>query len=202
MMTRDEKPVYSESRWQTVAELSLRGELGCEHEASERVAEILMSIHIPDRVLVEAKQAVAKVIEKEMYNMVADQARLTLKSEIPHGMPPVLGDVTCLRRVLDNLLSNAIKFTPSGGVVTIQMYHSGASLVLKVKDTGIGIPAEEQKRIFDRFYQVDRKRRHRGMGLGLALVKELVESLGGQISVESESGQGSTFTVTMPVHTQ
>ena len=77
-MTRDGKPVYSESRWQTVAELSLCGEMGCEHEALEKVAEILVSIHIPDRVLVDAKQAVARVIEKEMSNMVADQAQWAL----------------------------------------------------------------------------------------------------------------------------
>jgi hypothetical protein len=77
MIKREEKPVYSESRWQTVAELSLRGKLGCEHEASEKVAEILVSIRIPDRVLAEAKQAVAKVVEKEMSNIVVDQVQRT-----------------------------------------------------------------------------------------------------------------------------
>jgi len=89
-MTRDEKPVYSESRWQTVAELMLRGELGCEHEASEKVAEILVSIHIPDRVLVEAKQAVAKVIEKEMSNMVADQAQWAFTILVKTQLNPLL----------------------------------------------------------------------------------------------------------------
>jgi hypothetical protein len=75
MIKREEKPVYSESRWQIVAQFSLRGKLGCEHEASEKVAEILVSVHIPDRVLVDAKQAVAKVMEKEMSRIVADQAQ-------------------------------------------------------------------------------------------------------------------------------
>jgi hypothetical protein len=77
MIKRDETPIYSESRWQTVAELSVRGELGCEHKAAEKVAEILMSVHIPDTVLVEVKQAVTKVMEKEMSNIVADQAQRT-----------------------------------------------------------------------------------------------------------------------------
>jgi len=75
MIKREEKPVYSESRWLTVAELSLRGELGCEHEATEKVAEILASIHIPDRVLAETKQAIANVVEKEMSNIVVDQVQ-------------------------------------------------------------------------------------------------------------------------------
>jgi predicted PilT family ATPase len=75
MIKRDEKPVYSESRWQTVAELSPRGELGCELEAAEKVAKILVSVHIPDRILMEVKQAVTKVMEKEMSNIVADQAQ-------------------------------------------------------------------------------------------------------------------------------
>jgi hypothetical protein len=75
MIKRDEKPLYSESRWQTVAELSLRGEGDCELEAAEKVAKILVSVHIPDRILMEVKQAVTKVMEKEMSNIVADQAQ-------------------------------------------------------------------------------------------------------------------------------
>jgi hypothetical protein len=77
MIRYDGQPVNSESRWQTVAELSLRGELGCEHEALEKVEEILVSIHIPDRVLAEAKQAVAKVVEKAMSNIVVEQVQRT-----------------------------------------------------------------------------------------------------------------------------
>ncbi len=77
MTKRDQPPISSEGQWRTVAELSLRGELGCEHEAMEKLAEILVSIHIPDRVLVEAKQTVSRIMEKEMSHIVADQAKRT-----------------------------------------------------------------------------------------------------------------------------
>jgi hypothetical protein len=77
MIKRDDEPVHTKSRWQTEAELSLHGVLGCEYEAAEKVAEILVSVHIPDRVLVEAKQAVTMVMEKEMSNIEADQHQRT-----------------------------------------------------------------------------------------------------------------------------
>jgi signal transduction histidine kinase len=82
------------------------------------------------------------------------------------------------------------------------VYCSGETARLQVADTGIGIPDEHLGRIFERFYQVDGSptRKYGGMGLGLALVKELVEAHGGQITVESEVGRGSTFTVTLPIH--
>lgn len=100
-------------------------------------------------------------------------------------------------KVLYNLLSNAMKFTPAGGSITVRVEIAGNHCLLQVKDTGIGIPKEQIPHLFERFYQAEGSvnRSHEGSGLGLALVKELVELHKGQISVESVYGEGSTFTV-------
>ena len=106
-------------------------------------------------------------------------------------------DTEKFEKVLYNLLSNAMKFTPAGGSITVRGETAGNHCFLQVKDTGIGIPTEQIPHLFERFYQADgsANRSHEGSGLGLALVKELVELHKGQISVESVYRQGSTFTV-------
>jgi len=93
-----------------------------------------------------------------------------------------------------------VKFTPSGGKVTLAARATGEQVVISVRDTGIGIRPEDQERIFEEFYQVGASRTQEGTGLGLALTRRLVELHGGQLTVESEPGVGSTFTVTMPRH--
>jgi len=135
------------------------------------------------------------------FQIVMEQAGLTLTAQVASDLPPVLGDPVHLRRVLDNLLGNACKFTPVGGRVSVRLVQDGGNLVLEVADTGIGIPQDQLDRIFERFYQVDgsMSRRYGGAGLGLALVKEIIEAHGGAVGVESEVGQGSTFTVTLPI---
>jgi adenylate cyclase len=136
------------------------------------------------------------------FRMAADQQGLTLEAEIEPEIPPVRGERTYMRRVLDNLLSNAVKFTPPGGSIMIRVYRKETQVALEVSDTGIGIPEEKLEHIFERFFQVDgsAKRRYGGVGLGLALVKEIVESCGGSISVESEVDVGSTFMVRLPIY--
>jgi len=110
-----------------------------------------------------------------------------------------------LLQIVYNLLSNAIKFTPSGGKVTLSVQvlrqEAPQRLLLTVQDTGIGIPPEDLPHIFDRFYQVNNleKAKTGGTGIGLALTKELVQLMGGTIAVESEPGQGTTFTVQLPI---
>jgi signal transduction histidine kinase len=137
------------------------------------------------------------------FQVLADQAGLELQGDISNQVPTVLGDAEHLRRVVDNLIGNALKFTSSGGRVTVRLSEHDAEVMLQVADTGIGIAPEDQERIFDRFYQVDgtTRRTHGGCGLGLALVKEIVEKHGGGVSVESQPGQGSTFTVQLPAVT-
>jgi len=103
--------------------------------------------------------------------------------------------------VLDNLISNAIKFTPAEGQVQVALRSRGDEVEIAVSDTGIGIPPGELERIFDRFYQVEDHmiRRHGGMGLGLSIVKGLVELHGGRVWAESVPEQGSRFVVMLPV---
>lgn len=134
------------------------------------------------------------------YYVEAERAGLTLVTEIEPHLPLVSGEPYYLQCVLHNLVSNAIKFTPAGGTITLGCRQQEGRVQVYVSDTGIGIPAAEQARIFDRFYQVDSgpKRKYGGMGLGLALLKEIVEAHEGTVTVESEVGVGSTFTVSLP----
>ncbi len=131
----------------------------------------------------------------------AKQAGLLLVATIQPEVPKVYADAIHLRRVLDNLLGNALKFTPEGGRISVTVAHIDTQVVLEVADTGIGIPSEQLNKIFQRFYQVDgsSKRRFGGVGLGLALVKEIVESHEGTVAVTSAVGEGATFRIALPV---
>jgi signal transduction histidine kinase len=130
----------------------------------------------------------------------AEEAGLTLAADLPEGLPPVAGDEGRLLQVFDNLLNNAIKFSPKGGQIKVTVEDAGKMLRASVFDQGIGIPKDQQARIFERFYQVDgsTQRRFGGAGLGLAIVKRIVESHEGKIWVESEPGEGSAFRFTVP----
>ena len=125
---------------------------------------------------------------------------LVLRHE-PRGSPAVVTDRERLRRILENLVDNAVKYTPAGGhvVVTTSAGPDG-SVRIEVKDDGTGIEAEHRERVFERFYRVDKARSRElgGTGLGLSIVKHLAESIGAQVTLESEPGKGSTFTVLLP----
>jgi two-component system phosphate regulon sensor histidine kinase PhoR len=112
----------------------------------------------------------------------------------------VMADEEAIRQILDNLIDNAIKYTDREGLVRVRTRFQGDAIVLEVSDTGIGIPRDEQSRVFERFYRVDKARSRElgGTGLGLSIVKHLVGSLGGAIRLESRAGVGSTFTVRLP----
>jgi PAS domain S-box-containing protein len=159
---------------------------------------LLVQLQEPQREPVDLTELACIAVENHCEQ--ARNAQLTLSAEIDPDLPLVNGAPVFLRRLLDNLLSNAIKFTPAGGAVDVRVRRNGNRILLAVSDSGIGIPPGEQQRIFDRFYQVDGKmnRRYNGMGLGLALVKEIVEAHGGTVGVESQVGKGSTFTVGLP----
>ena len=105
---------------------------------------------------------------------------------------------------MKNLVENAIKYTPTGGRVTATVTADGDATVLTVADTGIGIPPQHAERVFERFYQVDAARSGsggRGTGLGLAIVKHAVAQLGGQVTLDSVVGQGTTLTCRLPAGT-
>jgi signal transduction histidine kinase len=129
----------------------------------------------------------------------ADQKGVELHFASDGGLPPFWGDSTRLGQMLDNLLTNAIKFTPAGGAVTVRVGQRGDSLHLEVADTGVGIPEDEVGRLFERFFRASTGSTSPGTGLGLPIVKSIAEVHGGTISVESEVGVGTTFTVDLPL---
>jgi signal transduction histidine kinase len=131
---------------------------------------------------------------------VADDKRIKLETDVAPGLGTVMADRDKLEKILLNLLFNALKFTPAGGRVSLRAEQQGEELVLIVSDTGMGIAQKNLPFIFDRFWQADgsSKRKYQGVGIGLALVKELVEIQHGKVTVESQEGSGTTFTVRLP----
>jgi two-component system phosphate regulon sensor histidine kinase PhoR len=131
----------------------------------------------------------------------AEQSRLSLHFACPEHLPRVRGDANLLREVLRNLLDNAIQYTPAGGRIDLSVGTEDGFAVVTVADTGIGIPEAEQARIFERFYRVDaaRSRELGSTGLGLSIVKHIVEAHGGRVGVESAVGRGSKFFFTVPL---
>jgi two-component system phosphate regulon sensor histidine kinase PhoR len=136
---------------------------------------------------------------EERLRLQADRSGLQINILCDEAIPPVLADSSRLEQVLVNLLHNSIKFTPEGGYIALQANQDAENVVFSVADTGIGIPANDMNRIFERFYKIDRARRTGGTGLGLAIARHLVEAHGGQIWAESVEGKGSTFFFTIPI---
>jgi signal transduction histidine kinase len=126
---------------------------------------------------------------------------LSLEVERPPVMVPVLGDRAQLERVMINLLSNAVKFTEDGGTIAFSVGIEDDHAVITVRDTGIGIPADEQVDLFQRFFRSStaQVRQIQGTGLGLSIVQAIVSGHGGSIEVTSGHLQGSTFTVKLPL---
>lgn len=140
-----------------------------------------------------ASRIVAELLSK------AERKRITISLEVSEGLF-VRADRDAVCQILSNLVDNAVKYTPKGGKVTVAASAENGRVAISVKDSGIGIPAGDLPRIFERFYRVDkgRSRESGGTGLGLSIVRHLVEAHGGKIIVESSPGTGSTFTFTLP----
>jgi len=139
-------------------------------------------------------------IDHHYLETIASKKDKNIKFEISRNIPeefPIMTDETRLRQILDNLIGNAVKFTASGSIV-VTVKKEEKSILFSISDTGIGIPLNQQRTIFERFMQADQgKMNFGGNGLGLAISKNLIELLGGNISVESESGKGSCFYFTI-----
>ncbi len=135
----------------------------------------------------------------ERMKMQAERAGLTLHVEGPAELPELRADQARLEQVLVNLIHNAIKFTRPGGDVTLLASAAPGMVRFAVRDTGIGIPADDLPRVFERFYRVDKSRSGTGTGLGLSIARHIVEAHGGGIGVESVEGQGSEFYFTIPI---
>jgi signal transduction histidine kinase len=147
---------------------------------------------------VRLADAAARAVD--LYRDVADAKGVTLVADAGADAV-VFGDRVRLEQATANLIDNAVKYTPRGGHVSVDVQRERDRALLRVRDTGIGIPADEQPRIWDRLFRGDKSRAERGLGLGLSLVKAVIEAHGGTVAVASEPGQGSTFTVSLPVAT-
>lgn len=146
-------------------------------------AELLISIH-------------------EEFQIQAESTGVELALQLTEPLPVIIGDPFHLRRAFDNLLANAFKFTPAGGAIYLYAWTEGRELIIEVSDTGVGIDPEEMQRIFERFYRANAQsaqhHKGKGTGLGLALVKEIVEAHRGKITVRSQLGAGVTFQIRLP----
>ena len=143
--------------------------------------------------------ALAAVVERacDLYRDVADGKGVALRADADPAVV-VAADRVRLEQVAANLLDNAVKYTPPGGEVLVSVVGEGPRAVLQVSDTGPGIPPNELPRIWERLFRGDKSRAERGLGLGLSLVKAIVEAHGGTVAATSEPGRGSTFTVSLP----
>jgi two-component system phosphate regulon sensor histidine kinase PhoR len=164
---------------------------------------LLSQVQSPDRALLKEFLSVSELIHVAVDSLrsqaEAKQQRVGIL--LPPNLPAFKGDSQKLHQVLVNLLQNAVNYTPSGGEIVVEAKSSDRTIDIVVADTGIGIPPEDQPRIFERFYRVDkgRSRELGGTGLGLSIVKHIVEAHGGAVAVESQVGKGSKFTVTLPL---
>ena len=152
------------------------------------------------RLTVETRQiSVAALIREavEMLRPLATASSLELRAEMPDTLPMAVADPSRVQQVLSNLVGNAIKFTPAGGRIQVRAQHLAREISLAVIDTGPGIPPDQLPHIFSRFWQAKPTDR-RGIGLGLAIAKGIVEAHGGRIWVESRVGEGSSFVFTLP----
>ena len=149
--------------------------------------------------LVEIGQVIRNVVTRSYPRIRSRSQSLTV--ELPDSLPQVKADRQYLEEILLALVANASKFTPERGKIKVGARQDGESLVVQVSDTGVGIPAEEQERIFQPYYQIkqDGGRRRAGSGLGLTITKSLVELHEGKIWLKSIVGQGSTFAFSLPI---
>ncbi len=174
-------------------------------EESERVSNMLntlMDITEAEagmmklqREAVDLCQLAREVVE--LYEYVAEEKKIKIVADMPAPCTTSV-DRTRMRQVFANLLDNAIKYTPEGGTVTIAVRDEAAGPVAAFRDNGIGIPADEHEKIWARLYRGDKSRSQRGLGLGLSLVKAVVEAHGGTVVVASEPNRGSEFSVRLP----
>ena len=133
----------------------------------------------------------------ELYELVAEEKRITITTDFAAPCEAVV-DATRMRQAFANLLDNALKYTPEGGNVRLSCAVESGRVTVRVRDTGMGIPPDEQPRIWERLYRGDKSRSQRGLGLGLSLVKAIVEAHHGEVSVQSQPGEGSEFVVALP----
>ncbi len=146
--------------------------------------------------------ALSQVVQEvaNSFREMSIQKEIALSTELPKTPLSVEGDAAKIAMALREVIKNALTFTNTGGQVQVKLEHIPSNARISVSDNGIGIPANEQARIFQRFYQVEKHltRRHGGMGLGLSIARDMVEMHGGKITVDSIEGKGSCFVILLP----
>ncbi len=144
---------------------------------------------------IDVVSLLAEVVD--LYQYVAEEKRVAVVVSGPSGLT-LMADMDRMRQVIGNLLDNSFKHTPPGGRIELTGYSQAENVVIRVQDTGAGIPPHDLPRIFDRLYRGDHSRSQRGLGLGLSLVKAVIQAHAGSIEVESAPGQGATFILRLP----
>lgn len=186
----------------------IREGLAVIEDETDRLTELIENLLATSKLQAEGMRLthiepvdMAALASRAVERFRAQAAQHTLVLDFPEdGLPPVQGDETRLRQVLDNLISNAIKYSPDGGEIRVGGSADAEHVTVYVADQGVGIPLDEQEHIFERFYRVDDalSRDTQGAGLGLYLAQALVKAHNGQITVESQPGKGATFRVILP----
>lgn len=136
----------------------------------------------------------------ELLKSLAEEKKVSLSLQTPEDLPPIKGSKVPLEEIFNNLISNAIKYNKEGGWAKVKLYERDQEVWVEISDSGSGIPGEHLPRIFDEFYRVDGRRNApiKGSGLGLSIVKKMVDAHGGMIDVESRVGEGTTFRISFP----
>ena len=133
----------------------------------------------------------------DLFEIIAEVRQVSIHNRLPDVLQ-IQADRNRIQQITANLLDNAIKYSRLGGSIDVSAHEDGPFAVIVVTDQGIGIAPEEINQIWDRLYRGDRSRSKRGLGLGLSLVRAIVEAHGGQVKVESRLDEGSTFSVMLP----
>ncbi len=192
-----------EEPWKSLATRINRGAIGL----GKRIDQLLELAKAETGMLILSPEVIEpKSLLHEMYDLYKPESSkkgLLLMLDIPANLPYVWADEEKIQQVVLNLLGNAFKFTPKGGEVTLSADTMESSLVISVKDTGIGIGSKEQEKLFKPYERkIDDGNRLSGLGLGLALSKKFIELHGGRIWLKSKKRAGSTFSFTIPLYKQ
>lgn len=184
----------------------------CNEAASDTLEECDRLIHLINTTLdvAEAEAGIDTIAKEnidlyqvtkdthELYEIVAEQKNIQFTSTL-EPVQPIFGNRNNLRRMIGNLIDNALKYTPEDGLVNIKLKAGKQEVLISISDSGVGIPVDDQTRIFNRFFRCDQSRTQNGCGLGLSFARAVAHAHGGEIIVTSIPHQSSTFTIALPV---